>query len=74
MTSLRKENVRKCFSLLKEYLKEAPRSEKKGGAILALDQLRKITAGVGTQDVSLTSDGPVCVSKPRANGTPAGGE
>ena len=74
MTSLKKENVTKCFSLLQEYLEEAPRHEKKGGAVLALDQLRKITAGVGKQDVPFTTDGPVCVSKPLANGSTGSGE
>jgi hypothetical protein len=67
MTSLKKENVKKCFSLLREYLEESPQDRKKGNAVLALDQLQKITAGIGTQDLHLTTDGPVCISKPLAN-------
>lgn len=69
MTSLKNKNVTKCFSLLREYLEGAPRDGKKGSAILALDQLQQITAGAGTQDFQSTTDGPVCISKPLANGS-----
>ena len=69
MTSLRNKNVTKCFSLLREYLEGAPQDGKKGSAILALDQLQKITAGVGTQDSQATTDSPLCISKPLANGS-----
>lgn len=69
MNSLKKENLKKCFSLLKEYLDEAPLNKKKGGAVLALEQLQKITAGVGSQDIPAVSYGPVCINKPRASGS-----
>ncbi len=66
MNNLKTESLNKCLSLLREYLDEGPLNEKKGGAILALNHLQKITAGEGPEDTgySLIS----CDGKPRANG------
>jgi hypothetical protein len=75
MNHLKNENLNKCFSLLREYLDEGPSNNKKGAAILALDQLQKITAGTDSQGVSLDSNAPetpvlFCTGRPRLNGTP----
>ncbi|MCP5052003.1 MAG: hypothetical protein GY940_32845 [bacterium] len=73
MSHLKNESVNKCFSLLREYLDEAGLSNKKETAILALNQLRKVTAGAITQGASvdddLTSDAG-CNVQPRAYGSP----
>jgi hypothetical protein len=45
MSHLKKEIADKCISLLREYIDEASLSSKKESAILALNQLQKITAG-----------------------------
>jgi hypothetical protein len=69
MSHLKKEMSNKCFSLLREYIDEAPLSSKKESAVLALDQLEKITAGTGSQD-STNNDSTLvtlsCSWKPRA--------
>lgn len=69
MSHLEKETVNKCFSLLREYIDEASLSSKKESAILALNQLQKITAGTGSQDSTNNSSTTVmlnCAWKPRA--------
>jgi hypothetical protein len=46
MSKLKKENVKKCVSLLREFVEESSALDnKKEEAILALNQLQKITAG-----------------------------
>lgn len=65
MSNLKSENVNKCISLLREYLAETPAAKKKGSAVLALNQLQRITAG--TIDTTVYS-GDSCDGKPRANG------
>ncbi|MCK5058112.1 MAG: hypothetical protein KAT34_15780 [Candidatus Aminicenantes bacterium] len=65
MGNLKKENVTKCFSLLKEFIDGAdPQNSNKGIAVLALDQLQKITAGT---DNDLFS---ACIDLPRADVNP----
>ncbi|MCK4766382.1 MAG: hypothetical protein KAW12_29575 [Candidatus Aminicenantes bacterium] len=67
MTNLKKENVKKCFSLLREYLDETSGNERKGGAILALDQLQEITAGVDSgrfSDTGGSTGNYACIGKP----------
>ena len=66
MNNLKAESLNKCLSLLREYLDETPSNKRKGGALLALSHLRKITAGESSGDFeySLIS----CDGKPRING------
>jgi hypothetical protein len=69
MSQLKKEMANKCFSLLREYIDEAPLSSKKETAVLALDQLQKITAGTGSQNVTNNGSTMVtlsCSARPRA--------
>ena len=65
MSRLKTKNLEKCFSLLREFIEETPSvNNKKGIAALALDQLRKITAGS-------TPEGPeVCKPRPRVPENP----
>ena len=63
MSYLKNESSKKCVSLLKEFINEAPSDSKKGIAILALKQLEKIAAG--TDESFLT-----CAGRPRADETP----
>jgi len=71
MSNLKAQNLKKCFSLLREFIDESSQSSKKGIALLALNQLQKITAGkdsTGSFDGSNPTDGPrsICNSRPRA--------
>ncbi|MFC2154999.1 hypothetical protein ACFLRB_00710 [Acidobacteriota bacterium] len=69
MSRLKDENVKKCYSLLQEFIEEAPSmSSKKGLATLALSQLQKITAGTGTSEEGGTT--PHCHDVPRIDGNP----
>lgn len=75
MSYLKNQNVNKCFSLLREYLDEGPVNTKKGAAILALDQLQKITAGTDSQGASPDSTNResstfICTGRPRLDGVP----
>lgn len=69
MKNLRNETLKKCFSLLREFIDETPgASSKKGVAILALNQLKKITAGTEISgDGGQTVLGPNCIGVPRAD-------
>ena len=49
MKRLKEQNVNKCFSLLREFINETPLNSKKEMAVLALNQLQKISAGTGNQ-------------------------
>ncbi len=61
MSRLKNENLNKCFSLLREFIDEASREDtKKEKAILALNQLQRITAGEDTQFI--------CLGRPRIDG------
>ena len=68
MSKLRKENVKKCVSLLREFVEESSALDnKKERAILALNQLQKITAGT---DSNITTIGNVylrCLGRPRVD-------
>jgi hypothetical protein len=64
MSQLKVENLKKCFSLLREFIDEAPLDNKKKIAMLALTQLQKITAGSSTPAVT----GSSCLSRPRNHG------
>jgi hypothetical protein len=63
MSHLKDENLKKCVSLLREFIDGVPSSSKKGIAMLALDQLQKITAGTDTSEL-------ICATRPRVDGTP----
>jgi hypothetical protein len=69
MSRLKNENLKKCVSLLREFIDETTSSgEKKEMAILALHQLQNITAGSDpTGGGGSTILGPVCSSRPRAD-------
>lgn len=67
MSKLKKENVKKCVSLLREFVEESSALDnKKERAILALNQLQKITAGTDSSgalgDVSF-----FCMGRPSIN-------
>ncbi|MCK4761023.1 MAG: hypothetical protein KAW12_02415 [Candidatus Aminicenantes bacterium] len=65
MKNLKKDNVNKCFSLLREFIEETGSVDnKKGIAILALDQLHKITAGEGETDDPPAVPESTCIEKP----------
>jgi hypothetical protein len=67
MRSLKAENIKKCVSLLQEFIEESQEEHnKKGMALLALGQLQKITAGT-------VSPGAQCKGHPRADLIAAGG-
>ena len=71
MSKLKTQNLKKCFSLLREFIDESSLHNKKGIAMLALNQLQKITAGTdstGSSDGSNPTDGPrsICYTRPRA--------
>ena len=67
MSSLKTENVKKCFYLLREFIDESQgEDDKKGAAMLALNQLQKVAAGTD-------STGPQCFDHPRADITTTGG-
>ncbi len=71
MTHLKKENINKCFSLLREYIGDTPEDEEHQLAILALDRLRKITAGTQQSTLAdISGAGSSCNGKPRAYGSP----
>ena len=67
MSKLKKENLKKCVSLLREFVEESSALDnKKERAILALDQLQKITAGTDSN----IARGVVylfCVGRPRVD-------
>jgi hypothetical protein len=67
MSHLKDESLKKCVSLLREFIHEVPSGSKKRTAILALNQLQKITAGTNTSFLT-------CATRPRANGSPATSE
>lgn len=63
MKRLRDESQKKCFSILREFIKGTPPDERKGAAVLALDQLQRVTAGTTLPLVGSS----VCSGKPRAS-------
>jgi hypothetical protein len=66
MKDLKKATVTKCVSLLREFIEETQgKSNKKEFAVLALDQLQRVTAGI-------TSGGdPICIETPLIDGAPS---
>jgi len=69
MSYLKKQNVNACMTLLREYINNTPSSQSKGTAILALNQLKQITAGTNTEEgVPPTVEDLNCNGRPRVNG------
>ncbi len=65
MSKLKKENVKKCVSLLREFVEESSALDnKKARAILALNQLQKITAG-NDSSVAVGDVSSLCLGRPR---------
>jgi hypothetical protein len=69
MSRLKAENLKKCVSLLREFIDDASKEDnKKEIAILALNQLQRITAGSDPNGGGgSTMGGPECFSRPRAD-------
>lgn len=59
MARLKKENVNKCLSVIMEYIDDSS-PQKMGKALLALEQLRNITAGIDQANL-------FCFGIPRAD-------
>jgi hypothetical protein len=72
MSQLKTKNLKKCFSLLKEFIEETPSmNNKKGLAVMALNQLQKITAGTGSPNDSRPPDPDRgCIDIPRIDENP----
>jgi hypothetical protein len=75
MSHLKEKNVNKCLSLLREYIDATELNHQKENAILALNQLQKITAGTDSTgssdaDTSNSTDGLLskCFGRPKAEG------
>lgn len=69
MSRLKDESLKRCFSLLREFIDDAQEvNNKKGVAILALNQLQRVAAG--------TTSGPDlhCIDTPLVDGAVGGGE
>lgn len=66
MSHLKNETVNKCFSLLRDYVEETSLNNRKHIAILALNQLQTITAGLSGDNSTLYDDPINCDGKPRA--------
>lgn len=80
MSNLKTESLNKCFSLLKEFIEESGNETKRGIAALALDQLRRVTAGkdkdedpelpIDGGDNTALSDGGRCLTRPKGDEGP----
>ncbi len=71
MSRLKAENLKQCVSLIKDCIDGSPTDQKKEFAILALNQLQKITAGIGSSlDEGPTGGGGCNNGRPRADGSP----
>lgn len=72
MGRLKTENSKKCFSILREFIDDSSlMGSQKQRALLALEQLQKITAGTGASNNSNSTleSGSGCISRPRADGS-----
>ncbi|MCP4153092.1 MAG: hypothetical protein GY757_35500 [bacterium] len=69
MSHLKENNLDKCFTLLREYLDEAPPGSKNQNARLALNQLQIITAGKSHGNTSGPGR-PILVIYSGCNGIP----
>ena len=65
MSKLKKDNVKKCVSLLREFVEESSSHDsQKQRAILALNQLQKITAG-NDSGVAIGEVSFLCLGRPQ---------
>jgi hypothetical protein len=64
MSYLKRANLNKCISLLREFVEESPAQDNKKGAILALNQLQKVIAGA---EVPTADTLPGCSGRPIAD-------
>lgn len=64
MSHLKEKNITACVSVIKGYIEKSPIMEGKGVAILALEHLRIIQAGDGTDP--LPGGSLHCTAKPLA--------
>ncbi len=63
MSQLKQANLKKCYSFLKDFINDSGvEDNKKGFAVMALNQLRQITAGDGLN--ATTNSGPKCLTQP----------
>lgn len=70
MSRLKNKNSKKCFSILRQFIDEVPSNgEKREVAILALNQLQRITAGISSPELSGGSESRICIGKPLADGS-----
>ncbi len=77
MAKLKAENAAKCVSILQSFIGQSP-SEDKEKAILALEQLQKISAGIDAPGEGCSVDRPLirgaseefifCLGRPRIDG------
>ena len=75
MSSLKAENVKKCVSLLRDFIRESQAlTNKKEIAVVALNHLQKITAGKNDGDSSNKNEILSCAIIPRIDGTPNSGK
>jgi hypothetical protein len=73
MSRLKTTNSKKCFSILREFIADSPLiGSERERAILALEHLRKITAGTVDLDIlgGSSDESAACVGRPRLDGTP----
>jgi len=73
MSRLKTTNSKKCFSILREFIADSPlMGSERERAILALEHLRKITAGTVDLDIlgGLSDESSACIARPRLDGTP----
>ena len=64
MSHVKSNTLKRCFSLLREYVEESKaENHKKGAAILTLNQLQKIMAGTDRDTVILG----LCSGRPIAD-------
>jgi hypothetical protein len=67
MSRLKNDNLKKCFSLLREFVEKSQALPgKKENAFLAIDQLQKITAGNNTTPGVIFG----CLGRPIADSNP----
>ncbi len=69
MSTLKKEALNKCFSLLREFIDEtSEENSRKGFAVMALDQLERVTAGKKKDEDS------TCIDTPQLDGAGGGAQ
>ena len=74
MSGLKAEDVKKCVSLLREFIQESQAlTDKKEIAVVALNHLQEITAGKNAGGSSNKSEILGCAIIPRIDGIPTSG-